>query len=401
VCNTVLDNGTVQMALYDNAAIQLGYSEETGLGWNMFAVSQPSAPLIDLVRGTMVYKAGTNECDLPGVGPFIRTTQRNKSLGYNYWSEANPQRFSPPYWFSPDPMYALPAPACGQSQQSPPMVGKEEIYASGISSLADSNDADALAYFAQLLAPDSLSGWEWSLFAQTQMMPVAEKIGANIAVDLQSNFATIADTVADSALRSIAVLNAAKALLGAGSTEEAIGSFIHIAEQAGSVVDSIAAVVDSALATMHDEPASGQSVGHIQGVSAQRINAQIAYEAWSSSMISRMQQSQPAVDAVIATLPTEYRLYPNFPNPFNPSTEIKFDLPAASRAKLQVFNTLGQLVATVLDESRVAGQHTVRWDAGRFASGLYIYRLEANGFVDAKKMVLEVQPKTLLSLSRF
>jgi hypothetical protein len=88
------------------------------------------------------------------------------------------------------------------------------------------------------------------------------------------------------------------------------------------------------------------------------------------------------------SLPTSYRLYQNYPNPFNPTTEIVFDLPVASSVKLQIFNTLGQLVTSLLNETRAAGQYTVRWDASELASGVYIYRIEANGFVDAKKMVL-------------
>jgi hypothetical protein len=87
-------------------------------------------------------------------------------------------------------------------------------------------------------------------------------------------------------------------------------------------------------------------------------------------------------------LPTSYALRQNYPNPFNPSTQITFDLPETANIEVTVFNTNGQLVATLINESRKAGTHTVTWDAGSLASGVYIYRLESNHFTDTKKMIL-------------
>ncbi len=78
----------------------------------------------------------------------------------------------------------------------------------------------------------------------------------------------------------------------------------------------------------------------------------------------------------------------NFPNPFNPSTEISFSLPNASDVKLEVYNIMGQKVATVIDGLFEAGDHTAMWDASSFSSGVYFYRLEAGEFVETRKMVL-------------
>jgi len=78
----------------------------------------------------------------------------------------------------------------------------------------------------------------------------------------------------------------------------------------------------------------------------------------------------------------------NFPNPFNPTTEISFSLPNASDVKLEVYNVMGQRVTTLADRFMEAGEHTVQWDAGSFSSGVYFYRLEAGEFVETKKMVL-------------
>jgi len=78
----------------------------------------------------------------------------------------------------------------------------------------------------------------------------------------------------------------------------------------------------------------------------------------------------------------------NFPNPFNPSTEISFSLPIASHAKLEIFNVMGQKVATLVDGQLEAGEHIVQWDGNESASGVYFYRLQADDFVDTKKMIL-------------
>jgi hypothetical protein len=87
--------------------------------------------------------------------------------------------------------------------------------------------------------------------------------------------------------------------------------------------------------------------------------------------------------------PRDFKLYGNFPNPFNPSTEIRFDLPADSRVDLIVYNSLGQAVRTVLDNERMgAGTHQIYFDAAALPSGLYFYRLSAGGAAQTAKMVL-------------
>lgn len=86
--------------------------------------------------------------------------------------------------------------------------------------------------------------------------------------------------------------------------------------------------------------------------------------------------------------PAQYALDQNYPNPFNPETEIRFQIPEDGRVRLRVFNVAGQEVERLVDGDLSAGLHTARWDARRFASGAYYYRLEAAGFADVKKMLL-------------
>jgi hypothetical protein len=103
-------------------------------------------------------------------------------------------------------------------------------------------------------------------------------------------------------------------------------------------------------------------------------------------------------------LPQAYILEQNYPNPFNPVAEIQFGIPVASSVKLEVFNVLGQLVKTLVNEEKAPGYHRVSWDGTNqdgmsVPSGVYLYRLSAFatrhssmsegsfGFVESKKMV--------------
>jgi len=87
-------------------------------------------------------------------------------------------------------------------------------------------------------------------------------------------------------------------------------------------------------------------------------------------------------------LPSVIRLLQNFPNPFNPSTTIKYDLPTDSRVSLTILNVLGQEIATLVNEEQWVGARSVEWNGSGFASGVYYYRLQAGDYVSLKKMLL-------------
>jgi hypothetical protein len=78
----------------------------------------------------------------------------------------------------------------------------------------------------------------------------------------------------------------------------------------------------------------------------------------------------------------------NFPNPFNPSTTISFALPRTENITLKVYDMLGREVATLVDGREDAGEHSVKWNAEGFASGVYFCRMQANGIVLTQKILL-------------
>jgi len=87
-------------------------------------------------------------------------------------------------------------------------------------------------------------------------------------------------------------------------------------------------------------------------------------------------------------LPSRYSLHQNYPNPFNPNTIIKFALPKDSDINLTVYDILGEKVVELIDREINAGYHQVKFDASQYASGVYLYRIQAGSFVETKKMVL-------------
>ena len=87
-------------------------------------------------------------------------------------------------------------------------------------------------------------------------------------------------------------------------------------------------------------------------------------------------------------MPKEFALSQNYPNPFNPTTTIEFALPQDSKIKLTVFDILGREVVTLVDENMEAGYHNVTFDAARYASGVYFYRLKAGDHIFQEKMML-------------
>jgi len=82
------------------------------------------------------------------------------------------------------------------------------------------------------------------------------------------------------------------------------------------------------------------------------------------------------------------RLFQNYPNPFNPSTTISFYLPRASRVSLKIFNSLGEEVTTLFSGSQIPGFHSYLWDGSGMASGIYLYRLQADNFMETHPMIL-------------
>ena len=83
-----------------------------------------------------------------------------------------------------------------------------------------------------------------------------------------------------------------------------------------------------------------------------------------------------------------FRLFNNYPNPFNPSTTIKYSIPKQGNITLKVFDVLGSEVMTLINNGQQQGIYEIEFDGSELTSGIYFYRLQAGEFVETKKMIL-------------
>jgi hypothetical protein len=113
-----------------------------------------------------------------------------------------------------------------------------------------------------------------------------------------------------------------------------------------------------------------------------------AYLALGWEGLTKLVQTSSAIETTGYNITEEFNLYKNYPNPFNPSTTIEFDLPKSSNVKIEVYNIAGQKIQTLLNKKMSAGSHKVDFNAENLSSGVYFYKIEAGEFQDVKKMIL-------------
>ena len=109
---------------------------------------------------------------------------------------------------------------------------------------------------------------------------------------------------------------------------------------------------------------------------------------WRIRTTIKYAQSPTGIIEEVYGTPKEYKVNQNYPNPFNTTTVICFGLPKTSHVNIDVYNILGQKVATLLSTNKPAGYHKVRFDGQNFASGLYYYKIAVEKFIQVKKMLL-------------
>ena len=113
-------------------------------------------------------------------------------------------------------------------------------------------------------------------------------------------------------------------------------------------------------------------------------NAALPYLNW----LEKYRLTVTAIDVPRGTLPQNFELFQNYPNPFNPSTVIRYQVVGTTHVRLAIYDVLGREVATLVNEEKTAGTYEAIFNASNLSSGVYFYRLEADGFIETKKMVL-------------
>ncbi len=113
-----------------------------------------------------------------------------------------------------------------------------------------------------------------------------------------------------------------------------------------------------------------------------------AYRKAESIFELSLIRGQVTSTEIISSVPNEFALEANYPNPFNPGTRISYELPEQVSVKLEVYTILGEHVATLVNKNQDAGRYTVAFDAAGLSSGTYIYRLEAGEYSESRTMML-------------
>ena len=249
--------------------------------------------------------------------------------------------------------------------------------------------------FATLLIAGSLFGKGIRVeVAPSTSQPVA---GEQLSVAITLDLSAIPDALGSYTATVRWNPQALKYLRHSGGTSEGFATPLVNANKANSGELAFAAA----------NPYGGKGVVNILNLRFEVTGAQgipsglmVEFSAMAAafSFTDLLPQVEPMVTGVedvlkIGDMPATFALLQNQPNPFNPETEIQYELPRQSRVVLSVFNLLGQRIKTLVSGTYAAGMHSVRWngtdDSGRLVpSGVYIYRMEAPGFVQKRKMTL-------------
>ena len=125
------------------------------------------------------------------------------------------------------------------------------------------------------------------------------------------------------------------------------------------------------------------------------IKARAYLSGWTPSEVATSTYTidPTSVDPIIDGIPNQYILFQNYPNPFNPETQIRFGLPEPNFVELRIYNMRGNEIRILVKDKKAAGMNTVAWDGkdsrgNQVASGVYIYQIRTNEFVDSKKLIL-------------
>jgi photosystem II stability/assembly factor-like uncharacterized protein len=115
-------------------------------------------------------------------------------------------------------------------------------------------------------------------------------------------------------------------------------------------------------------------------------NSNFGYAVGKNGTILRYSLTTGVSDLTLKE--SEFQLFQNFPNPFNPSTLITFNLPKSTFVTIKIFNSLGELKKVIMSEEKVAGSHQVSFNGSGLSSGVYYYQLAADNFISTKKAVI-------------
>ena len=156
----------------------------------------------------------------------------------------------------------------------------------------------------------------------------------------------------------------------------------------GIVVGQFGAIISTTDGGITWTPQSSGTIFGLTGVSFTHANTGTAVGGGGTILRTTTGGTTWVQEEPTSQIPNHFALEQNYPNPFNPSAAIGFSLPRPGYVRLQMFNILGEEVATLVNEELNVGTYTTQWNATGEASRVYFYRLHTGDFLDTKKLLL-------------
>lgn len=260
----------------------------------------------------------------------------------------------------------------------------EASYSEADNTFATGNVILAKPLYEQIVLGNYSS--EEKLPAYNKLYTIGILIGEeeNYFSNLQSTFDDIANAEADTLIKKIYKQNAIKCDVSKEEYLTAISKFDNIIQQNPESEEAVYAEIDIITTALNLDTTNSQ-LGKIAG-GKYLVKGTSDYLTKLNNLLQNKFGINTENQEQI--IPKEYSLYQNFPNPFNPITTIKFDLPKDGLITLGVYDILGRRITTLVNEQRSAGSYEQVFDASSLASGVYIYKIQAGDFVNSKKMLL-------------
>ena len=131
-----------------------------------------------------------------------------------------------------------------------------------------------------------------------------------------------------------------------------------------------------------------QYVTHDSEIEFLTESINVLQEVYEEEKLINSEKDIPGDEDLVSNVVDNFTLESAYPNPFNATTVIQYQLPKATYVKIHVYNINGQLVQTLVNERQTAGRYSVKWNSERFASGVYLYQIRAGNFQQVRKMLL-------------
>jgi tetratricopeptide (TPR) repeat protein len=384
-CNNFHDDANGEMYILNGYPI-LWSANGTDAGSNTFVATDKT--LITMTNGYPIVANGLNKFTIYGSsGYFMADLSKTPPIHYikgNEWYPANPQAktFLPSdlaYWlYSPTTSFGnCTAPKGGSG------TGAQASFETGFAAEMAGNTAEAQSAYEQTIAlyPDS----SWAEVAAVRLLNTQQLLDSNYSA-LQSYYQAVATTYAsDTSLVETVQNLATQTLVEDHQFDPALTTYEQLIYAAVDPIDSACAAIDYAVTTLRRQYEDSSS----SGLDSYLPQTSIAMVMNAMRQIQDVLPKAPeASHENFTPPPTNFVLEQNYPNPFNPVTAIRYYLPLGSDIRLDVFNLMGQKVATLTTGYQENGYHNVSWNAQGFASGVYVYQLRAGNSIQTQKMLL-------------